>query len=394
MPNNLKVLHVIPSVSPSRGGPSKAVIAMVKALIESGVDAEIATTNDHGNETLDVPLHGISQYEGVPIRFFKRFSPTANAIREFAYSRDFQRWIKKNISNYDLIHVHAIFSFCSTYAMYQARKQGVNYIVRPIGQLETWSLSQSERRKNTYLKLIEQRNLIEANTLHFTSESEKKQALNTIPKLNATVIPLGINMPKRIDNAASKMHSRWDLKENIPTIIFLSRLHPKKGLELLISSLGKLNEVEFQLIIAGEGEQQYTDQLNETVAQNGLSKICQLIGFVEGHEKNLLLQGADLFVLTSHSENFGIAVLEAMASNTAVLVSNEVALSKQIEQHQLGYTTSLDESNITNTLRKALTQLQATKTMGNDAYRFAQEHYQWSVINQEIMRMYQSVHTH
>jgi len=205
MPNKLKVLHVIPSVSPIRGGPSKAVIEMVNSLRELGVDAEIATTNDHGNNTLDVSLNTLIDYQGVPVRFLKRYSSKLPAIREFAYSRDFQRWIKKNIRNYDIIHVHAIFSFCSSYAMYQARKQGVKYIVRPIGQLETWSLKQSDRRKSTYLNLIERRNLSQANTIHFTAESEKKQALEAIPELKSTVIPLGINTPEVIKNATKKM---------------------------------------------------------------------------------------------------------------------------------------------------------------------------------------------
>ena len=391
MPNKLKVLHVIPSVSPIRGGPSKAVIEMVNSLRELGVDAEIATTNDHGNNTLDVSLNTLIDYQGVPVRFFKRYSPKLPAIREFAYSRDFQRWIKKNIRNYDIIHVHAIFSFCSSYAMYQARKQGVKYIVRPIGQLETWSLKQSDRRKSTYLNLIERRNLSQANTIHFTAESEKKQALEGIPELKSTVIPLGINTPEVIKNAKKKMCAHWHLKEGVPTIVFLSRLHPKKGLELLISALSQLKRIEFQLVIAGEGDQQYTDTLRSTVIKHGLSEQCQFVGFVEGHEKNLLLQGANLFALTSHSENFGIAALEAMAAGTAVLMSNEVALSSLVEQYQLGFITQLNEQDIINALNKALNELDTTHQMGRNGQNLVKEHYQWPTISKKLVTLYQSL---
>ena len=241
---NKKILHIIPSISPTRGGPSKAIIEMVASLRTLGVDAEIATTNDHGDKTLDVELNQLIKYNDVPIRFFKRYSPKFNAIREFAYSKDFKHWIKKNISNYDIIHIHAIFSFCSTYAMYQARKQNVSYIVRPIGQLETWSLTQSKQRKSIYLNIIERHNLACANMVHFTATSEKQQALKLIPELKTSVIPLGINMPTLIDRATHKMCLHWGLKKNIPTVLFLSRLHPKKGLELLISALSQLNEIE------------------------------------------------------------------------------------------------------------------------------------------------------
>jgi len=388
MPSQLRVLHVIPSVSPSRGGPSKAVIEMVSALRESGLDAEIATTNDHGNEVLDLPLNQLIEYKAVPVRFFKRFSPAINSVREFAYSKDFQHWIKKHISEYDLIHVHAIFSFCSTYTMYQARKQKVAYIVRPIGQLETWSLTQSGQRKRNYLRLIERRNLLGANAVHFTAESEKKQALDLIPELNAEVIPLGINIPNKIQDAKRAMCAKWELSEDIPNILFLSRIHPKKGIEYLIQACKQLKQIDFQLIIAGSGDQQYLNKLRTLVTDLGLSKRCKFVGFVDGHDKDLLLQGSDLFCLTSHSENFGIAALEAMASGTAVLLSNEVALSEQVTPQSLGYTTDLNQQGITTTLEKALNQLDTTSVMSSNAQLFVEVHYQWSAISQKLTSLY------
>jgi len=163
------------------------------------------------------------------------------------------------------------------------------------------------------------------------------------------------------------MCGHWHLKEGVPTIVFLSRLHPKKGLELLISAVSQLKSIEFQLVIAGEGDQH------------------------AGHEKNLLLQGADIFALTSHSENFGIAALEAMAAGTAVLMSNEVALSSLVEQYQLGFITQLNEQDIINALNKALNELDTTHQMGRNGQNLVKEHYQWPTISKKLVTLYQSL---
>ncbi len=393
MPNRqgaIKVLHVIPSVAECRGGPSKAVIEMVSSLNQAGLDAEIAATNDNGPTQLDIILNELIDYKGVPTRFFKRFSPAINGVREFSYSRDFAQWLDNNIENYDLIHVHAIFSFCSSYAMYAARRTSTPYIVRPIGQLQEWSLMQSRVKKKLYLNIIERTNLQSASAIQFTSEVEELESGKQL-NLKGQVIPLGINACAKSETSKIDLAQSLGISEHVPILLYLSRLHKKKGLELLMQALSQIDSPKAHLLIAGDGEADYKQQLTSLTSNLGLTNNCTFLGHVDGDKKNTLLQHADFYALTSYSENFGISVLEAMANGLTPIVSNEVALSEIISQQELGLVCTTDPSDIEAQLRFALNNLEQMKLMGAKAQNFVSTKYSWTTIAKQLESLYLSI---
>ena len=394
----MKVLHIIPSVAKVRGGPSQAVIEMVKALRSQGCNAEIATTNDNGVNLLEVPLFILSdqltEFGNVPIRFFPRFSPAIAAVREFAYSSSFTTWLWQHITDYDLIHVHAIFSYTSTIAMAIARIKKVPYINRPLGQLCVWSLQQSQLRKKIYLNLIEKSNLHHSKFLHFTAEQEREEFEQLGLKIPNFVLPHGVHIYSEIPNARQNLHQILQIPDRVPIILFMSRIHPKKGLEYLIAALGKLknqNHQEFALAIAGNGETEYIKQLKDLAIENNLSDRIHWLGFVEGETKYLYLQGADLFALTSYSENFGIAVIEALASATPVLITKGVAIAPMVREQNIGYVTELDVEAIAQAIQSILAQPQASQQIGDRAQQYISEHYSWANISRSLLEKYEKI---
>ena len=389
----MRVLHLIPSISPLRGGPSQAVLAMVAALRQQGMDASILTTNDHGPAVqAAMPLGRWHEQEAlgqaVPVISFGRWSPPVRAVREFAISPGLSRWLGQHARQYDLVHVHALFSCTTSLGMAQLRRQGVPYIVRTIGQLNRWSVSQSRVRKQLFLKLVDQANLQGAKALHFTSEAEREEAGDLHLATPTFVLPLGVPAPPELSLSRQQVANTL----SITRLLFLSRLHPKKQLPVLFDALAVLKQRHptkpWQLDIAGEGDPKYLQQLQHYCNALGLAAQVQWHGFVAGEAKQMLLQQAHWFVLPSASENFGIAAAEALMASTPVVLSPGVALAPQVQSAQAGLVCEPTVEALAACLEQCLEP--PALQMRQAARQLAEQQFSWSSISRHLIGHYEA----
>lgn len=390
----MKILHIIPSVAKVRGGPTPATLHLVKSLRDVGIDAEIATTNDNGNELLNVPLNQCSKFEGIPVWFFSKTSSNFYPITEYSFSAVFTQWLWKHIDEYDLVHIHAVFSYPCTIAALIARIKKIPYIVRPNGLLCSWSLQQSRLKKKLYMTIIERANINSSNAIEFTSNLEKYEVSSLGLTANSFVLPYAISPAPVLSNARNRLRKLLQVPTDEPVILFMSRLHPKKGLEYLIPALGKLVDRPFTFVLAGSGSPSYETEIDNLLSVHKLKERTYCPGFVEGETKELLLQGADIFTLTSYSESFGLAVLEGIANGLSIIVTPTVPLSTVVEQHQLGYVTELKTDSITAILETSLRDLQDSTIVNNRKSRSKQlieTQYSWKNVTSNLIEVYHSI---
>jgi len=314
-------------------------------------------------------------------------------LPKYAYSPALSQWVAGHIKNYDLLHFHGIYLHGLVSTFPKARRLGVPYIIRPMGQLADWSMSQGRLRKLTYWRLLGRRLLNGASAIHYTAESEREEAEQLGIRAPGVVIPLGLeendfNLPPL--GAFREKHPRIDGRK---IVLFMSRLHPVKGLELVIEAVKSLSgdRDDFVLVIAGEGSKTYEEKLRHMVQTLGLPDRVIFVGFVDGEAKRALLRDADIFSLASHHENFGMAIVEAMAAGIPVIVSDQVNIHHEIADAGAGLVIRLDSAGLVPAMKRLLDDDSLRRQMGKRARNLVEERFRWRQIAPRLIALYQSV---
>ncbi|HEX8847964.1 MAG TPA: glycosyltransferase [Gemmatimonadaceae bacterium] len=377
----MRVLHVIGSVAPREGGPTVAIKGMSSALAAQGLEVTVATTNADGpRDTLDVPVRDPVIEKGVEYRHFARTLPGT-----FGLSLPLSRWLRANVAAYDVVEVHGLFVHATIAGCRAARRAGVPYVVRPLGMLDPWSLAQHAWKKRPYIRLIERPHLDGAAAIHATSESEADSVRGLGYRDRVRVIPLGVDaMP------ASRSERRGG---DAIELLFLSRLHPKKNVPLLLAAVAEARKAgaDLRLTIAGTGTDEYRAELDRQVDALALRPVVRFVGQVAGDAKRELLARSDVFALPSSQENFGIAVAEALAAGLPVVVSDQVALAPDIAAADAGIIVPVDVAATAAALIDLARDPERRRAMGDRAARLAEARYSWARTARELRELYEEL---
>lgn len=373
------------------GGPSRAVVEMCRALREQGVDILIATTDADGKGRLPVKLGRRVLYQDVPAIFFPRQWSEA-----YKYSKPLARWLDAHASDFNVVHIHAVFSHACMAAAKACRKKGVPYIVRPLGTLDPWSLKQKRLRKKLFWHLSVRRMLDGAAAIHYTALPEQKMAEEYLGLARGIVIPLGIEVDSLDGAKKAEGHEEPDVSLNwSPYVLVLSRLHQKKGLELLVPAFLSLTErrefAEWKLVLAGDGDAEYVSSLQRLVERKGAKGRIIFAGWLEGARKRAALRRASLLALTSYQENFGLCIIEALACGVPVIVSPHVNLAQDIQAERAGWVTKLDHDALTETLAEALRRKAEREARGRAGRELVKKRFTWAAVTVELLALYGSI---
>lgn len=377
----MKILHVLPCVSPLYGGPTVVISQMAAALSLHGVAIDVVTTTAHGQGELDVPLHMPVYRDHARYFYFLRTHP-----KFWMFSWSLRQWLYRHVLGYDLVHVHGLFAYTTLPACAAARHFKKPYVITPHGVLDPWCLSHKWWKKYPYYHLLERRNLEQVSALHVTSpfEAAGLAKLGFVEKNH--VIPLCVDLS---DYAFKYQPGKVSFN-----LLFLSRLDPIKGLPVLLEAIAIIKmrfDVPVQLKIAGQGDKEYVFQLNTLIKNLKISENVVFVGFLQGAAKSEALAEADIFVLPSYHENFGLAAAEALAAGLPVVLSDQVGIAQDVAKAFAGTVVPVNRPLLLAEAIMKYRNLEARVIAGANARKLAEKYYSKKHFGDALFRMYEVV---
>ena len=383
----MRVIHVMAALAPELGGPSKACIEMARAVAARGHTVEIYTT-DWGLEGR-VPADGSPVAHGpAVIRYFPVQRP-----RAWKPSWPLYRALARDLPGADVVHLHSLYLFHDWAAGRICRRANVPYIVRPHGTLDPYIWRRHRWRKRIVEWAFQNRVLRHAAAIHYTTEEELHLAAPHAQRAPGVVVPLGVDLAD-YDSLppAERFHARHPETRGKRIILFLSRLHEKKGLDLLVAAFALIARKfpDAHLVLAGPDDGA-GGRLDRWLHDAGIVQRTTRTGMVEGDEKRAALAAASVFALPSYSENFGIAVLEAMAAGLPVAISDQVNLWREIERAGAGLISPCEAEAFARQLARFLDDPAEARRMGEAGRRLAREEFAWPRIAVALENLYADV---
>ena len=370
----MRTLHVIPGISRQSGGPSRSVQGLVAGLNAAGVETWLMTIN-RGEE------------------------PWVEGVAHFANGRPFENVLL--MVKPDIVHLHGLWSVELHRCAIICRRWPVPYVIAPRGMLEPWSLQQKWLKKRIARWMYQDKDLKCASALHATAESEAGQFRKLGFKNSIIVSPNGVNVPKKDKNSTLQLQLKTPTDPDHRRVLFVSRMHPKKGVMELVEAWGKVVSggvgewrswnVELVYTVSGELEKEYEAKVKARVKGLGLEDQFIFTGALNDDEKWDAYARADLFVLPTYSENFGIVVAEALWAGVPVVTTKGTPWAELDEKH-CGWWIDIGVEPLIDALKEAMS-LDDTqrREMGAHGRALVEEKYTWDAVVKAMVKGYEEV---
>lgn len=372
---SISVLHCVPGLAPHLGGPSRTVVQLADAL--AGCDGlSVGLLSQRSADEQAVP----STNAGVDRRVLISRSGFVASLG-LVIRRELQR--RGGSARPALVHSHGVWHPANHWAAQAARTWGVPLVIHPRGMLEPWSLGQKPLKKRLALAVFQRRDLESARAFVATSEMECEGLRQFGLRQPVAVIPNGVALD---EGAAADLYGpRRQDRERIA--LFLSRVHPKKGVLELVRAWGQVAPKGWRLRIAGPDEGGHWGQVERLVRQLGLGDRVEYLGPVEGERKAALYREADLFVLPTFSENFGVVVAEALAHGLPVITTRG-APWEDLVTHRCGWWIDVGVEPLVPALREAMALTDEQRAAMGARGRDYVSRFDWGRIAEQTLALY------
>ncbi|MCX5686495.1 MAG: glycosyltransferase [Candidatus Omnitrophica bacterium] len=387
----MKILHVSPSYLPAYtfGGSVKAVHELCRGLAGNDMDVSVYTT-DIGLEENKIQLCAPQNIDGVKVTYFPISFP-----RSYCYSRQFTEAVIKNIKRFDIVHIHSVYRYTTFITARLCKKYGKPYLLNPFGALDQSMIKlKSSIKKAIYISIVEKSNIKNAKAVHVASEYEREALLSMGFDNPTVIIPPSLSLEDYLnDHGSVSLREKYPDLLNKKIILFLGRIHPKKGLDTLAEAFKKICDKrnDVYLVIAGTGEESYVNLVKSNFKKPGIGNRVIFTGMLLGRDKSFAFYTSDLFILPSYGENFGIAALEAMACGLPVIVTNKVGLFPDIKEYGSGIVTTCNAGQVAEAILKLLDNEALRKTMGQSGRKLVEDRFTNDRIADKVVNIYREV---
>lgn len=379
----MRVVHVISSIDPRKGGPVLALEGLALAQRQLGLDVSVVSTYSADN-----PADAAASFSerGIAVTLI---GPTWGKL---GFSEGMNHALHEALGKADVVHIHAVWEEVQHSAARHALSLCKPYIFRPCGMLDPWSLAQHRWVKRVAWMVRVRFDVTRSTALHATSEMEADNLRHLRLGVPVIVEPNGVRLSEFEElPAAGWLGRRVPALAGRRVVLFLGRIHYKKGLDLLIPAFAEATRGldDVHLAIAGPDNDDYLSQVRRWVSEHSLDARVHVLGMLRGLDRVAALRDAALFVLPSRQENFGVTVVEAMAAGTPVIVSNEVALHPEVRAADAGEVVPLQVGRLGEAMRRWLADPARCAAAGARGRAAAMRRFTWPRIADRWLAHYE-----